>query len=512
MFKRLGHLKRHLRPSATPLTLNSSIRLQPTSRRSDSILTARAINTNINSMAQVSPFTRDLVASMRHLYPESLADKSFDNTGLLLEAPVPAHLPRKSNSVLLTIDLTSAVADEAIEENHSAVVAYHPIIFRGLKSITLDDPQQQSLLRLASHGVSVYSPHTAVDIVPGGMADWLCDIVTGKLNPEPESRTFTSEQEKKELAKRRPDHAQPSAQHSEPASETDVTTSEDDEPRTPSDSHSNANGSADPFTADPTTPQARPKRPAAVHRTYSKPSYPSHIRARDKKRDPSPQPTPSPIQSTPNTTFRPDVIPHTRSVITASPSSAINAANTTAQSETYTSENTGAGRLITFSSPQPLSALITRIAHATGTPKGFPVAIPQTRSLESLRIRTVGICPGSGGSVIRGCTESPDLVFTGEVSHHEALAVIERGGCVVTLFHSNSERGYLDGVMRERLEDELSRRWEGTRKEQKAAGEEGMLKDILDDDTVSVVVSRRDRDPYGIVVLQESGVRGEDVG
>jgi len=499
MLKRSGHLKRSIRLSATPL--NSSIQLRPTPSIASTIPKARAIHTK--TMAQVSPFTRNMVASMRHLYPESLADKSFDNTGLLLEAPIPSHLPRKSNSVLLTIDLTSAVVDEAIEENHSAVVAYHPIIFRGLKSITLDDPQQQSLLRLASHGVSVYSPHTAVDIVPGGMADWLCDIVSGKVDPEPESRTFTSEQEKERQAERQP---------SEPASETDVTTSEDDEPRTPSDSQSNAHGSADPFMNDPKTPQAKPKRPSAVQRTYSKPSYPSHIRGRNQKRDPSPQRTPSPIQSTPNTTFSPDVIPHTRSVITPSPRSAIEAANTATQMGTYTNENTGAGRLITFSSPQPLSALITRIAHATGTPKGFPVAIPQSRSLESIRIRTVGICPGSGGSVIRGCKESPDLVFTGEMSHHEALAIIERGGCVVTLFHSNSERGYLDGVMRERLEEELSRRWDGARSEQKADEEGGMRKEILEDDTVSVVVSRRDRDPYGIVVLQESGVRGENVG
>lgn len=40
-----------------------------------------------------------------------------------------------------------------------------PIIFRGLKSLTLADTQQQSLLRLALEGISVYSPHTAVDAV-----------------------------------------------------------------------------------------------------------------------------------------------------------------------------------------------------------------------------------------------------------------------------------------------------------------------------------------------------------
>ncbi|KAK5105334.1 hypothetical protein LTS08_001611 [Lithohypha guttulata] len=449
-------------------------------------------------MARVSPFSHAVVASMRHLYPEVLADKSFDNTGLLLEAPIPTHLPRKSNSVLLTIDLTKAVADEAIEENHSLVVAYHPIIFRGLKSITLDDSQQQSLLRLASHGVSVYCPHTAVDIVPN---------VTGKIEPAPEPMAVSSAEAKQQLEDTIPEQ-------SEPVSETDVTTSEDEEPITPSDVKPNGHMS-DPFVEkDPTTPKPKPKRPTGVHRTYSKPSYPLHIR--DQEEDSPPHRIPSPIQSSPNTTFHHSVIPHVRTVITSSPSSALetaNAARSTSQGEPYyTSSNSGSGRLITFEHPQPLSALITRIAYATGTPKGFPVAIPQDRSLESIRIKTVGTCPGSGSSVIRNAKTPPDLVFTGEMSHHEALAAIEQGRCVISLFHSNSERGYLDGVMRELLEEEVQKRWKDERERTKAEDNQGeMTKEITGDDSVSVVVSRRDRDPFGIVVLQESGVRGEAV-
>lgn len=446
---------------------------------------------------------------MRHLYPESLADKSFDNTGLLLEAPIPTQLPRKSNSVLLTIDLTKAVADEAIQENHSAVVAYHPIIFRGLKSITLQDPQQQTLLRLGSHGVSVYCPHTAVDIVPGGMADWLCDIVTGKIDPSPEPTTVTSAQAKE----------QSTFQQSEPVSETDVTTSEEDEPVTPEDTKE-ITQTSDPFTEkEQTTPKAQQKRPNLAHRTYSKPSYPSRTGERTGK-DASHQRTPSPIQSSSTTTFHHDVIPHKRSVITASPGDALRSANNdrsssqTASKDYYDTSNTGSGRLITFDSAQPLAALITRIAHATGTPKGFPVAIPQDRSLESIRIKTVGICPGSGSSVIRNAKPPPDLVFTGEMSHHEALAVIERGGCVVCLFHSNSERGYLDGVMKGLLEEELGKQWQMERETERDRADDSSteVKEILADESVSVVVSGRDRDPFGIVVLQESSVPGEVVG
>jgi putative NIF3 family GTP cyclohydrolase 1 type 2 len=63
-------------------------------------------------------------------------------------------------------------------------------IFSGLKAFTLSDPKQQSLLRLALEGISVYSPHTAVDAAPGGNADWMADIVTGTLTgPEPATHT-----------------------------------------------------------------------------------------------------------------------------------------------------------------------------------------------------------------------------------------------------------------------------------------------------------------------------------
>ena len=96
-------------------------------------------------------------------------------------------------------------------------------------------------------------------------------------------------------------------------------------------------------------------------------------------------------------------------------------------------------------------------------------------------------------------------MFTGELSHHDALAVTERGGCVVSLFHSNSERGYLHSVMKGRLEAEIKKEWEKMRKstlEGKEVGEH--LEDGLKDETVTVEVSERDRDPYGIVILQAS--------
>lgn len=54
-------------------------------------------------------------------------------------------------------------------------MAYHPFIFKGLKSITANDPQQRSLLKLIKNDISVYCPHTAVDSAIGGVNDFLAD-------------------------------------------------------------------------------------------------------------------------------------------------------------------------------------------------------------------------------------------------------------------------------------------------------------------------------------------------
>ena len=71
----------------------------------------------------------------------------------------------------------------------SVVVSYHPPvrhrrlsecitvrshgqIFRSLKSLTLSDPLQASLLRLSAKGISVFSPHTSLDAAPNGINTW----------------------------------------------------------------------------------------------------------------------------------------------------------------------------------------------------------------------------------------------------------------------------------------------------------------------------------------------------
>ncbi|TXT04268.1 hypothetical protein VHUM_04266 [Vanrija humicola] len=103
--------------------------------------------------------------------PLSLAETAWDNVGVIVEAPFP---DAEKKQVLLTIDLTPAVCAEALAlPSCSAVIAYHPPVFRALKALTLSDPLQASLLQLAARGISVFSPHTSLDATPKGINSWL---------------------------------------------------------------------------------------------------------------------------------------------------------------------------------------------------------------------------------------------------------------------------------------------------------------------------------------------------
>ncbi|KAI0660518.1 NGG1p interacting factor 3 [Cubamyces menziesii] len=114
---------------------------------------------------------------MGRVAPLHLAEK-WDNVSIILEAP---HVRANANRVLLTIDLTPAVVEEALSTPTSLIVSYHPPIFKPLTSITMSTPLQASLLRCAAAGISVYTPHTALDSVAEGLNDWLCTKVAGPL-------------------------------------------------------------------------------------------------------------------------------------------------------------------------------------------------------------------------------------------------------------------------------------------------------------------------------------------
>jgi dinuclear metal center YbgI/SA1388 family protein len=116
----------------------------------------------------------DLVAIMERIAPLEYAEP-WDKVGLL----VGDRSASLRGPVLLTIDLNEAVLSEAVEMNSGAIVAYHPPIFEPLAKITDATPRQRVILRALQHNIAIYSPHTALDAIPGGVADWLCEGLSG---------------------------------------------------------------------------------------------------------------------------------------------------------------------------------------------------------------------------------------------------------------------------------------------------------------------------------------------
>ena len=119
------------------------------------------------SNAKGAPTAESLCDALENIAPTSLAE-TWDNVGLLVGEPDwPAQ------HILLTIDLTEAVMQEAIDGEIDAIVAYHPPIFHPLKRLSDVSSASRLALRLAAAHMAVYSPHTALDNAPDGLNDWL---------------------------------------------------------------------------------------------------------------------------------------------------------------------------------------------------------------------------------------------------------------------------------------------------------------------------------------------------
>lgn len=91
-----------------------------------------------------------------------------------LRAYPESPVPRQGTSLFLAVDLTTAVCDELLARDDVRVaIIYHPTIFSAVKSLTLANPLQRSVLRLVAAGVHLYCPHTALDVIDGGTNDWI---------------------------------------------------------------------------------------------------------------------------------------------------------------------------------------------------------------------------------------------------------------------------------------------------------------------------------------------------
>jgi len=110
----------------------------------------------------------EVVARLQQFAPTWLSE-TWDNVGLLVEPSSP-HIVKM---LMLTNDLTEAVANEAFDKGVSMILSYHPPIFKPLRRLTQHSWKERIVVKCIENRVAVYSPHTCYDALQGGVNDWL---------------------------------------------------------------------------------------------------------------------------------------------------------------------------------------------------------------------------------------------------------------------------------------------------------------------------------------------------
>lgn len=98
-----------------------------------------------------------IMSAVEKVAPRYLAEE-WDNVGLLLGNP-----SQSVERVLVTLDCTQAVVDEAIAEKADLILAHHPLIFKPLKQVRSDLPAQKPIADLLRHNIMFYAAHTNLD-------------------------------------------------------------------------------------------------------------------------------------------------------------------------------------------------------------------------------------------------------------------------------------------------------------------------------------------------------------
>ena len=368
--------------------------------------------------------TTELLRALDAVAPLVLAEP-WDNTGLILDAPERASGDAAADRVLLTIDLTDAVVDEALRREVGFVVSYHPPVFHPIRRLTTAPGEAGPIVRLAWSGIGVLSPHTALDAASGGVADWLLDQAVGD-DEAPNARRAVKPHEWGEAAQT---HKLVVFVPEADADGVSRALAGAGAGRIGEYSECSFRGSGEGrFVAGAASNPAIGARGTLerVAETRLEMVCPGSRLA--------------------------EVLAALRSVHPYE-----EPAFDVFRREASSSLGVGVGRMCSLKAPVRAQRVAARVASNLGVER-VRLAADAEQS-----VRTVAVCPGSGGSllreaaVFRGCGVDPreTLFVTGEMSHHEVLAARREGFAVVLGGHTRTERGYLP-VLRGKLLEALA--------------------------------------------------------
>ena len=119
----------------------------------------------------------EIIKIIEKEYPPELAYE-WDNSGLFF-----GDLQKEISCVLVTLDVTPEIINEAIENKAELILSHHPVLMDGVKTLSDNSMQSEMLLSLVKNDIAVYSAHTNMDTAAFGINQKLaelfelCDIV-----------------------------------------------------------------------------------------------------------------------------------------------------------------------------------------------------------------------------------------------------------------------------------------------------------------------------------------------
>jgi len=114
---------------------------------------------------------RQIIEILEGLAPLAHAE-DFDNTGLLVGRP-----DAEVSGILVTLDSTEDVVQEAVEVGADLIVSFHPIVFSGLTHLTGSDYVQRVVMDAIRADIAIFSMHTALDNASRGVSDRMAEAI-----------------------------------------------------------------------------------------------------------------------------------------------------------------------------------------------------------------------------------------------------------------------------------------------------------------------------------------------
>jgi len=119
---------------------------------------------------------KNLLNNLDKIAPFFLQE-SFDNSGIQfgdLDAPI--------TKILLSLDVTQGVLDEAIENKANLIIVHHPLLFSPLKQITKQ--KNPLLFKAITNKINLLAMHTNYDLAEGGLNDYVVNLLgIKKISP-----------------------------------------------------------------------------------------------------------------------------------------------------------------------------------------------------------------------------------------------------------------------------------------------------------------------------------------